>query len=182
MVVPQGGMHRFRAIEARGCKRRGDAVQTRIRGGCSGGGWPRPSGPEAFFNRAISSEAVSKGWTTVDCKAVKPMDMQFAIKRHLSQPSGAGAGAFDGQHGMSLGISSVAADDDISSTIASIDASGDIAAMTGRETGASARPAITRIASSRRMAKFRFTVRDSHKWAAVESSSFLHTMSSTGGC
>jgi hypothetical protein len=30
--------------------------------------------------------------------------------------------------------------------------------MTGRETGANARPAITRIASSRRIAKLRFTI------------------------
>jgi len=118
---------------------------------------------------------------TVDGMAVKPIDMQVAMNRHLSQPRGAGAGAFDGQHGISLGISSVAADD-ISSAIASIEASGDVPAITGREIGANARLAIIRTASSRRRVKFRFTGRDSHKWAAVESSSFLHTMSSTGGC
>jgi hypothetical protein len=38
--------------------------------------------------------------------------------------------------------------------------------MAGRETGASARPATTRIASSRRMAKVRFTELDSHSLAA----------------
>jgi hypothetical protein len=41
--------------------------------------------------------------------------------------------------------------------------------MTGWETGANARPAITRIASSRRMTKLRFTSLSSHKPAANES-------------
>src|ERR1700682_441693 len=77
---------------------------------------------------------------------------------HLSQPIG--AGAFDGQHGMSPAISSVVSAADISSVMTCIDASGDICAMTGRETGANARPATTRIASSRRMVKFRFTELD----------------------
>jgi hypothetical protein len=35
--------------------------------------------------------------------------------------------------------------------------------MTGRESGANARPAITRTASSRRMARFRFTDLISHR-------------------
>src|SRR5712664_1680143 len=85
---------------------------------------------------------------------------------HLSQPIG--AGAFDGQHGMSPAISSVMSEADILSAIACIDTSGDVSAMTGWETGANARPAITRIASSRRMVKLRFTNPDSHKIAANE--------------
>ena len=86
--------------------------------------------------------------------------------------------AFDGQQGISLAIPSVTTDDDISSAIACIGPPEDVCAMTGRETGASARPAITRIASSRRMAKVRFTELDFHSLAAMESLSFLHTMGS----
>jgi len=86
---------------------------------------------------------------------VKYLDMQAAIPTHLSQSIG--AGAFDGQHGMSFAISSIVSDEDISSAIACIEACGDASAMTGRETGANTRPAIVRIASSRRMAKLRFT-------------------------
>jgi hypothetical protein len=80
----------------------------------------------------------------------KDWDMQAATHAHLSQP--AGAGVFDGQHGMSLAISSIVSDEDISSAIAGIEACGDAAAMTGREAGASARPAIIKTASNRRMA------------------------------
>ena len=43
------------------------------------------------------------------------------------------------------------------SGIVCIDISDDISAMTGRDAGANARPAIKRIASSRRMAKYVFT-------------------------
>jgi hypothetical protein len=95
---------------------------------------------------------------------------------HLSQPTG--NGAFDGQHGMSLAISSAMADGDISSAIACIDASEDISAMTGRETGANARPAITRIASSRRMVKFRFTELDSRNLVAIARRPAFHIMDS----
>ncbi len=38
-------------------------------------------------------------------RAGKPMEPQAAMKTHLSQPTG--IGAFDGQHGMSLAISSI---------------------------------------------------------------------------
>ena len=155
MVLPQGGMRRSRAIKSRGSKRRGDAVQTRIRGGCSGGGWPRPSGHASFCREAISFEAVRNGCKTIDDIPVKHLDTQAVIYTHLSHPTG--EGAFDGQHGMSpLAISSVVADGDISSDIACIDASDAVSAMTGRETGASARPATTRVANSRRMARLRF--------------------------
>ncbi len=75
------------------------------------------------------------------------MVMQAAMKTHLSQSTG--AGAFDGQHGMSFAISSAIADADISSAIAGIGMSA--AAMTGRDSGAKANPAIIRIATSRRM-------------------------------
>ena len=176
MVVPQGGMRRSHAIRSRGSKRRRDAVQTRVRGGCSGGGWPRPSGRESLRRSAIASEATRGGWNTIADIAVKLIDAQAAMNTHLSQPTG--DGAFDGQHGMSLAIWSVVADADVSSAIACIDPPEDVSAMTGRETGASARPAITRIASSRRMAKVRFTELDFHSLAAMESLSFLHTMGS----
>jgi hypothetical protein len=88
--------------------------------------------------------------------------MQAAINTHLSQP--AGAGACDGQHGMSFAISSVVAV--ISSDVASIATWEDASAMTGRETGANASPAIIKIASSLRMAKSQFTDLNSHSLAA----------------
>ena len=97
----------------------------------------------------------------------KPRDVQAAMKTHLSQPTG--VGAFDGQHGMSLAISSA---------IACIHASEDISAMTGRETGANARPAITRIASSRRMVKFRFTELESRNLVAIARRPAFHIMDS----
>ena len=92
---------------------------------------------------------------------VKHMDAQAAMYTHLSQSTG----TFDGQHGTSFAISS---DADASCTIACIDMSEDVSAMTGRETGANIRPAITRIASNRRMAKLRFTALSSHKLAAMK--------------
>ena len=99
----------------------------------------------------------------------KHTDPQAAMKTHLSQSTG--TGAFDGQQGMSLAISSimsadisvevisdgVISDGVISSAIACIGSCGDVAPITGRETGANARPAIIRIASKRRMAKLGFT-------------------------
>ena len=99
--------------------------------------------------------------------------MQAAMNTHLSQSIG--AGDFEGQHGMSFAISSApaeidissaiadmdlssaVADMDISSAIADIDASEAAPAMTGRDNGANTRPAITEIASSRRMVIWRFT-------------------------
>lgn len=75
--------------------------------------------------------------------------MQAAMTTHLSQSIG--AGALVGQHAMPLAISSVVADMDMSSAIAGIDASEVVPAMTDRDSGANANPAITRIASSRRM-------------------------------
>ena len=69
------------------------------------------------------------------------------------EPQSTGIGAFDGQHGISSAISSIAADGDISFVIAFIEACEGASAMTGRETGANARPAIIKIASSRRMAR-----------------------------
>jgi hypothetical protein len=108
--------------------------------------------------------------------------MQAAMNTHLSQSIG--AGDFEGQHGMSfaissapadidissaiadmdlssavadLDVSSAVADMDISSAIAGIDTSGAAPAMTGRDSGPNTSPAITEIASSRRMVIWRFT-------------------------
>lgn len=148
-------MRGSRAIKSCGSQRRRDAVQTRVRGGCSGGGWPRPSGRESFRWRAMLSEAIRNGWKTLVDMPVKHFDMQAVMKTHLSQSIG--AGAFDGQHVMSFAISSAMADGDISSVIACIDAWEGASAITGRETGANASPAIIKIASSRRIAKLRFT-------------------------
>jgi hypothetical protein len=50
--------------------------------------------------------------------------------------------------------------------------------MTGRETGANARPAIRKIASSRRMVKFRFTELDSRKLVAIARRPAFHIMDS----
>jgi len=79
--------------------------------------------------------------------------MQAAIKTHLSQPTG--VGAFDGQQGISPIAASAVADTDIPSAIADINASDIGPAMTGRANGASTRPAIMKIASSRRMVIWR---------------------------
>src|SRR5882672_6602177 len=128
MVVPQGGMRRSRAIWSRGSKRRRDAVQTRVRGGCSGGGWPRPSGRASFRRRVMLAEAVRNGWTTMAVMPAKHLDMQAAMKTHLSQSTG--AGAFDGQHGISFAISSVVPDGDISFAMACIGTSEGFAAIT----------------------------------------------------
>ena len=81
--------------------------------------------------------------------------MQADMKTHLSQSTG--AGAFDGQHGISFVMSSDMADGDISPAIACIEPWEGAPAMTGWETGANARPAIIKTASSRRMARLRFT-------------------------
>lgn len=89
------------------------------------------------------------------------------MNTHLSQPMG--AGAFDGQQGMSLAISSVIAGADISSAIAGIDASEIGPAMAGRASGASTSPAITKIANSRQMVIWRVTRQKSHKTAGIES-------------
>lgn len=97
---------------------------------------------------------------------VKHLDTQVTMKTHLSQSTG--TGAFDGQHGISSAISSIMADVDISFAIAGMEACDGVPAMTGRETGVITRPAIIRIASSRRMAKLRFTGLNSHKLTAIK--------------
>ena len=105
------------------------------------------------------------------------MDMQAAMKTHLSQS--AGIGAFGGQHGIALAISSIMSadisddaicDGVISSAITCIGACEDVSAITGRATGANASPATIKATSRRRMVKPRFTRQSSHKWAAMESS------------
>ena len=99
---------------------------------------------------------VRSGWTMSIDTPVKHIDVQAAMKAHLSQPTGKGA-LDGGQHGMSLAISSVVSEADISSATACIlsciETSEDVPAITGREAGANTRPAIARIASSRRMAR-----------------------------
>ena len=89
------------------------------------------------------------------------------MNTHLSQSIG--VGAFEGQHGMSLAISSAVADIDTSSAITDIDASEAVPAMTGRDSGANAKPAIIRIASSRRMVIWHFTPAKSHRYVKIES-------------
>lgn len=107
----------------------------------------------------------------------KYADPQAAMKTHLSQSIG--DAAFDGQHGISLAISSIVSadisedaisDGVISSAIACPE--GRLAAIAGRETGANARPAIIRIASNRRMAKCGFTDSNSHRLVAMEGHRF----------
>jgi len=94
--------------------------------------------------------------TAVEIQA-KHVELQAAMNRHLSHPSG--EGALVGQHGiLSSAISSAIADDDISSTIACVALSSAGPAIMGRETGAKARPAIIRTASSRRMVNLYLTV------------------------
>jgi hypothetical protein len=96
----------------------------------------------------------------------KHFDMHADMNTHL--PQSTDAGTFDGQHGISFAISSVVAGADISD-IACIDMSEEnIFAMAGRETGAKARPAIKRIASSWRMAQLSFTGLNSHTLAVIE--------------
>ena len=100
----------------------------------------------------------------------KHLDMQAAMNTHL--PQSTGAGAFDGQHGISLAISSVMADGDISSTIEAWETG---SAMTGRETGANTRPAIIKTARRRRMAIWQLTPSKSHKIAPMGSLTWLTT-------
>jgi len=95
------------------------------------------------------------------------------MNTHL--PQSIGAGALDGQHGMSPAISSVMIDGDASSAIACVEASEDDLAITGPESGASAKPAITRIATSRRMVIWQFTPLNSHKNSQIGSLTRLTT-------
>ena len=82
------------------------------------------------------------------------------MNTHLSQPMG--AGALGGQQGMSSTASSAIADADISFAIADIESSDIDRANTGRDSGANISPAITEIASRRRMVIWRFTSAKSH--------------------
>lgn len=89
------------------------------------------------------------------------------MRRHFSQSFG--AGAFDGQHGMSFAILSAVADAAISCDMAVAASTGGDSAMTGRDNGANARPAIMTIATSQRIVILRCTFRKSHKFAQIES-------------
>ena len=75
------------------------------------------------------------------------------MKTHLSHPTAAGLS--HGQQGMSAVIASAVADADPSSIIAGIDTCDTVPAMAGRANGASTRPAIMNIASSRRIVIWR---------------------------
>lgn len=97
----------------------------------------------------------------------KHFDMHAAMRTHLSQPTG--AAALEGQQGISFAISSVSTETDVSSAIGCIDTVKDVSAIAGRDNGANTTPAITRTASSRRMAELLFTNVASHKLAATES-------------
>jgi len=89
------------------------------------------------------------------------------MSRHLSQPFG--TGAFDGQHGMSFAISSAIADAAISCDMATIAPANGDSAITGRDNGAKTRPAIIKIAKSRRMFIWRFIAPNSHMCDKLES-------------
>ena len=110
----------------------------------------------------MSWEAVNNKWATVLDTPTKASEVHAAMNTHLSQSIG--TGALDGQQGICFAIST--APD--TSGIFCIDISGDICAMTGRETGANARPAIKRIASSRLMAKYVCTDLNSHLLTLVK--------------
>jgi hypothetical protein len=139
----------FRAVFGpRGSSRRQGADQTRDRGGYSGGGRPKPSRQKSLCGRATSTATAKGGWNRAIVRPAKHLLVQAAMKMHLSQPTG--AGAFDGQQGMSFAILSVVAEADMSSA-ADIDASATMPAMAGRANGARTSPAIIAIASSRRM-------------------------------
>ncbi|MCF2521692.1 hypothetical protein [Bradyrhizobium sp. G127] len=93
--------------------------------------------------------AVKDGWTIAADRPVKHWALQAAMKMHLSQVIG--AGAFDGQHGMSFAISSVVAGADMPSIIACVEASEDACAITGRDSGTTTSPTIAKITSKRLM-------------------------------
>jgi hypothetical protein len=153
-------------VKSRGYDRRCGAVQTNVRGGCSGGRDPSPSGEESFFGAAIFSEAVKSGWNTTIDMPVRLLPVEHAMKTQLSQPTG--AAAFDGQHGMSFAISSITAEADISFAMACMCMSAAVRAIPGWETGVRANPAINKIANSRRMRRDGFTGASSHNrhWTA----------------
>jgi hypothetical protein len=133
--------------------RRLGADQTRVRGGCSGGEYPRPSGRKSFCGWATPEETANGGWKSTTVRAGKQLAAQAAMKTHLSHPIAVGLS--HGQQGMSAVIASAVADADLSSVIAGIDTSDTVPAMAGRANGARTRPAIMNIASSRRMVIWR---------------------------
>ena len=84
-------------------------------------------------------------------------------KAFFSQSTG--AGVFDGQHGISFAISSIEAISCDMAAIAPVDDGS--AAITGRDNGASAKLAIIRIVTSRRMVIWRFAARKSRKRSQI---------------
>ena len=162
MVVPRGGMRRSRAIKPRGNKRRRDAVQTRVRGGCSGGGWPRPSGRESF--RWSSNPVRNDG---------KRMEDGHRHAREAFRHAGGHEHAFArSQPALAPSTDSTACrlpsrrSWPTATCHPQLHRHRDVAAITGRDNGANARPAITSTASIWRMTKTTFTTLSSHKLAA----------------
>jgi hypothetical protein len=94
----------------------------------------------------ILPETAKGGRNGAAGKPTKNWPTQAAISTHLSQSTG--AGAFDGQQGMSPAISSSAPDIDISA-IEAIDGSDAMPAMTGLDSGASTIPTIALITKNR---------------------------------
>lgn len=158
--------HASFARSTRAAARRRSADQIEMRGGWSGGGWPRLPGHKSFRGWPRVLETVNSGWKAAVEMPAKHLVMQAAMKTHLSQPTG--AAAFAGQQGISLAISSEEATADISSPMAVIDTSADISAITGRDNGANASPAIIKIESSRRMVIWVFTAPTSHRTPRID--------------
>ena len=113
-----------------------------------------PSGQKSFCSGKILPETAKSG-RNIAAGPTKNWLMQAAMSTHLSQSIG--AGALEGQHGMSPAISSDVADIDISSAIADIGASEGVTVMTDRDNGANTSPTIKETASRRDMVVWQFT-------------------------
>ena len=96
---------------------------------------------------------------------VKQFDIQVAMSTHVSQSTG----PCDGQHGISLAISSVTVVGDFSSVIACVETRDDSPAMTGCESGPKTSPAIKTTARRRLMAIWWFTPLESHGMGQIDS-------------
>src|ERR1700704_5432277 len=151
------------AFGPRSSSRRHDSAgQAEVRGGCSGGGRPKPSAIKSFRGAAIWPDVANGRRNVAADGPAKHMFMQAAMNTHLSQSTA--AGALLGQQGISLAIGPAVADNDMSSAVADAAASGVVPAITGRENGANISPAIRKIATSLRMVISRFTTPKSHRW------------------
>ena len=118
------------------------AERTSDRGGLGGGGWPRFLASGSLRGMSIRKVVGRTSATAIAGNACNGFRAQIAINGHLSQSTG----DLSGQHGMSSGIDDICIDD---ICIESIEV--DAPAFAAATSGATMRPAITRIASSRRM-------------------------------